>query len=606
MLRLALSLRWLLCFAPPSGGLPACALLGAGVVLFLGSHWPVAAAAQAPPGEQSVLLMVVDGTTQVPRSLRHYENGGVTNLDWSAVSTLDDYAFERDTSLAKLYEEMSYGQTTLVGDTIGFMLPHAPGDLTWQEWVAAADTAARGLGFEPDSYDRLLYVLPGRPKGISVTGLASGKVGWCTFNSYVELGCLFHELGHTFGLRHAAELFPDGSDNGLGDKSDGLMGSGLNAHVNAINKHLAGWIDSPRRSVFDQTGSTVVTLAPQSSSTQTLQVVQVVNVGARPSVGVVDTFLSYRDVQGFDEQLQLSIPDLNGDDVDNAVLVHQWPRQFGSDTFYLRALGVGDVYDEHGVRVEVLGIDGSGASVSVSRAPYAPVAPTVSLTPTDTTANRGQFVFYTLTIQNHNDPASQSFDSHYDVSLPQLPPDWTVGWTVGGAKTVPPGQSRSFTILVGSPRTAAPGRYDFVVDVQDHDGGPGIGAQVAGAYTVAAPPGDMDGDLWPDELDNCPNRANLSQLDSGGVGLGSGPDGIGDACQCGDVTDDGIVTSVDAIFVNRFALGLAAPGFSVAGKCDVTGDGVCNTIDAIFINRAALSLSAPSFGQNCEFAVGSP
>src|SRR5271157_2429286 len=53
---------------------------------------------------------------------------------------------------------------------------------------------------------------------------------------------------------------------------------------------------------------------------------------------------------------------------------------------------------------------------------------------------------------------------------------------------------------------------------------------------------DTDGDGILDPYDNCPYTYNPDQKDSGGVGSGSPPDGIGDACQCADVNNDGFVT----------------------------------------------------------------
>ena len=58
---------------------------------------------------------------------------------------------------------------------------------------------------------------------------------------------------------------------------------------------------------------------------------------------------------------------------------------------------------------------------------------------------------------------------------------------------------------------------------------------------------DFDGDGVPDGSDNCPFEANANQADGGGAGAGSPPDGIGDACQCGDVNGDHRVTLTDAV-----------------------------------------------------------
>ena len=50
---------------------------------------------------------------------------------------------------------------------------------------------------------------------------------------------------------------------------------------------------------------------------------------------------------------------------------------------------------------------------------------------------------------------------------------------------------------------------------------------------AACPDADLDG--LANDLDNCPSVANEDQLDRGGIDT-TAPDGIGDACQCGDVT----------------------------------------------------------------------
>jgi hypothetical protein len=296
---------------------------------------PDPASGVAPTGELRVLLMVVDGSQPVPRELRHYENNQVTNVTWTDVSTLHHFAFERDTSFASLVEEMSFGQLTLSGDTISLAFPQAASDLTWTQWTPLAEAEALSRGFDPSAYDRLLYVLPYLPRDAPARGLSSGVRGWCAFIGYIELGCLFHEFGHTIGLRHAAELRSDGTANGLGDDSDGLMGGGFNAHVNVVNKYIGGWLEGSRLETFDETGSATVTIAAQSVGTDTLQAVKIINNGARPVTGVVDTYVSFRDVGGFDEQLLVSLPDHNGDGVANAVLVHQWERVFPGDTIYL-------------------------------------------------------------------------------------------------------------------------------------------------------------------------------------------------------------------------------------------------------------------------------
>lgn len=119
--------------------------------------------------------------------------------------------------------------------------------------------------------------------------------------------------------------------------------------------------------------------------------------------------------------------------------------------------------------------------------------------------------------------------------------------------------------------------------------------------TVCDPTANSDGEGLNDCDDNCPFVSNLDQKDSGGIGFAS-PDGIGDACQCGDVTGDGKVNSFDSTMITRNALSLAAPLFKKPDNCDVTGDGLCNSFDATIIKRAAVGLP-PGVQQVCPNAI---
>lgn len=114
---------------------------------------------------------------------------------------------------------------------------------------------------------------------------------------------------------------------------------------------------------------------------------------------------------------------------------------------------------------------------------------------------------------------------------------------------------------------------------------------------------DTDQDGIADQFDNCPWIVNANQADNGGLGSSATADGIGNACQCGDVTGEGLVNDTDAAYIKRQALGLSAPLFVVSKNCDVTGDGTCNGTDATLIRQAAIGNISPLFGQNCPNAA---
>jgi hypothetical protein len=93
------------------------------------------------------------------------------------------------------------------------------------------------------------------------------------------------------------------------------------------------------------------------------------------------------------------------------------------------------------------------------------------------------------------------------------------------------------------------------------------------------------------------------QGDSGGVGA-SGPDGIGDACQCGDLDADGDADLGDAALLRG---ALADPGAALgpvaAGRCSVSGDALgCDVLDVSILTRANASL-APPLAQGCAAAL---
>lgn len=97
--------------------------------------------------------------------------------------------------------------------------------------------------------------------------------------------------------------------------------------------------------------------------------------------------------------------------------------------------------------------------------------------------------------------------------------------------------------------------------------------------------GDPDGDhIAPASSDKCQYAYDPEQIDSGGLGASSVPDGIGNACQCGDVNGSGKVTTEDANLIIAFYL----TGGQLAQQdlCDVNGDGPCDQNDYYAVNTA--------------------
>jgi hypothetical protein len=103
--------------------------------------------------------------------------------------------------------------------------------------------------------------------------------------------------------------------------------------------------------------------------------------------------------------------------------------------------------------------------------------------------------------------------------------------------------------------------------------------------------------------DNCPWWPNPGQDDTGGIGTGSPPDGIGDECQCGDVSGDGRVSNADSIIIQRSLLVPPTATMARPDLCDVGGSVGCSNGDSVIIGRAQLTPPTATVQQHCDPAL---
>jgi len=185
-----------------------------------------------------------------------------------------------------------------------------------------------------------------------------------------------------------------------------------------------------------------------------------------------------------------------------------------------------------------------------------------------------------------------------------------IGTTTGDPKLgVPVGEPAYLPLLAGSP--AIDHGQNPLCAGTDQRGAPrpedgeldGYSICDLGAHEASPPIADADGDGAPDETDNCPIVANPDQLDRGGIGASSGPDGIGDACQCGDVNGNGRVTASDATIVARSLLSPPGATLDRPELCHVGGSAGCTLADAAIIRRALLVPPAATIGTACAIPV---
>jgi hypothetical protein len=96
---------------------------------------------------------------------------------------------------------------------------------------------------------------------------------------------------------------------------------------------------------------------------------------------------------------------------------------------------------------------------------------------------------------------------------------------------------------------------------------------------------DDDGDL--DGADNCPFIVNANQANGD-------PWPAGDACQCGDVTGDGVIAAADYTLARQHVV--KDTPLDYPDRCDVTNDGDCDVEDLAVLDRLVGLVQPPPAG----------
>ncbi len=212
-------------------------------------------------------------------------------------------------SVAEYYKETSYGQQLLSGVVAtdgsgGWLLANVakPASCDISAIASAAENAAVARGYNLASYIGRMYVFTNNVPGCSWSGLAyiNWERSWIKQTS--SLLVISHELGHNFGLLHAAQL--DCGTNVIGGTCTsseygdpfGAMGNSRAMHFNSAQKNILGWL--PPTSVKTHTkGRTTYTLAPLESPGGSTYAVKI------PAATNRTYWLEYRQPIGFDSGL---------------------------------------------------------------------------------------------------------------------------------------------------------------------------------------------------------------------------------------------------------------------------------------------------------------
>jgi hypothetical protein len=207
------------------------------------------------------------------------------------VSTADLTA--RLGEVRRYYQEISYGQWNVESTVFGPVTVPRLTNCQLSTVRDAGRVAARAAGIPIDNFDHLMFVLPrdtglscecgvaylGRPPSDPRPVIEKDSYLTCT-----DSNAIAHELGHAFGLSHAATVSCAGQPyasepynsavctfSGYGNRFN-TMGNGL-GHMNAYQKSTMKWLQGCNTVRVNRDG--VFDVAPIQASTTGVQALQV-------------------------------------------------------------------------------------------------------------------------------------------------------------------------------------------------------------------------------------------------------------------------------------------------------------------------------------------
>jgi hypothetical protein len=302
-----------------------------------------------------------------------------TGADPFPVSTAQNVMTGATNSVANFYNEVSYGQQQLavtITPWVTSATMATPSTCDWSGAGHAADVAATAAGYTA-TYDFRVYVFP----RISACGWSG--LGYISYPHYAYINgttamqtlVVAHEMGHNFGLLHAASLdcgslsiAPSGcSSSEYGDPFD-VMGNQRAMHFNAAQKNMLGWFAASAVKTHS-TGSATYTLSPIETAGGSTYAVKIPALAKRTywleyrqPVGI-DAGLSSFATNGVQVRVEAPFEQLCGSCADDTEFLDMTPA---TSAFTDGALTVGNTFrDETGLSINVLSATASSVTVNV-------------------------------------------------------------------------------------------------------------------------------------------------------------------------------------------------------------------------------------------------
>jgi hypothetical protein len=344
-------------------------------------------------------------------------------------------------SVANFFREASYGQqlmnVTVTPSWVAMNLarPATCSTTDWQNIGTAAEAGSKALGasYDPASYQYVVYLFPtvSACGWVGLAYISSPHKAWINGTSSFYTSAIAHEMGHNFGLLHAASLrcgtAPIGGSctaSEYGDPFD-TMGNQRAMHYNAMQKAKLGWIASSGVQTYAG-GSVTYTLTPLEVAGGATYAVKIPTGSSKRTY-----WLEFRQPIGFDSplsafpnngaQIRVSSPfetycsgcDNYSDDTE---LIDATPT---TSAFTDATLVAGNTFSDptYGINVTVVSASASGMTVQVSNGASPPSSPSPTTTTLAASAN----------------PAFLGSSVTFSASVSGSAPTGTVQFTADGA-----------------------------------------------------------------------------------------------------------------------------------------------------------------------------